>query len=83
MSEDKIPSLLKSVRKKCLECSGDSRQEVKECPITSCALYPYRLGRNPNRKGRELTEEQKLAAKERLAKARARKSKNNEERLDS
>lgn len=42
---------IKSIRAHCLECSGQSPKEVKECTITNCALYPYRLGKNPNRKG--------------------------------
>ena len=44
-------SPLKSIRKKCLDCSCDSIKEVRLCPITSCALYPFRFGKNPNRKG--------------------------------
>jgi hypothetical protein len=46
-----VLSPLKSIRKKCLDCSGDSRKEVKECPILDCPLYPYRFGKNPKRKG--------------------------------
>jgi hypothetical protein len=38
---------IKAIREKCLECSGGSRQEVRYCPITRCALWPYRLGKRP------------------------------------
>ena len=38
---------LKSIRKKCLDCSCGSRKEVRECPIIQCPLYPYRFGRRP------------------------------------
>ena len=68
-------SAIKAIRAKCIECSGDSRQEVKICPIKTCPLYAYRLGRNPNRKGREWTEEQKEALRKRLKEARAKKQK--------
>lgn len=42
---------LKAIRKKCLECSNGSRKEVEHCTIPECALYPYRFGKNPHRKG--------------------------------
>ncbi len=44
-------SPLKAIRKKCLDCSCDSAKEVKLCTIPECALYPFRFGHNPNRKG--------------------------------
>lgn len=67
---DGITSPMKAIRAKCLDCCCDQREEVKLCPATTCPLYPFRLGKNPNRRRRELTEEQRQAAKERLAKAR-------------
>jgi len=42
---------LKSIRAKCLDCCNDQPQEVRLCPCESCALWPYRMGHNPNRKG--------------------------------
>ena len=42
---------LKAIRKKCLDCSGHSQKEVRECVIPGCPLYPYRMGKNPARKG--------------------------------
>lgn len=42
---------LKAIRKKCLECSSGSTQEIKNCLIPECPLYSYRLGKNPRRKG--------------------------------
>ena len=42
---------VKAIRTKCLECSGGSPKEVRECVIPDCALYPYRLGTNPARQG--------------------------------
>ena len=49
----KMP-ILKAIREKCLDCSGGSRAEVKDCLVPKCALYPFRLGKNPWR--RELSE---------------------------
>ncbi|MAT59750.1 MAG: hypothetical protein CMF23_17390 [Ignavibacteriae bacterium] len=42
---------VKAIKKHCLECSGNSKKEVRECLINNCPLYPYRMGKNPNRKG--------------------------------
>ena len=46
-----IPTPLRSIRLKCLDCSAGSAQEVRECPIKDCPLYFYRSGKNPKRKG--------------------------------
>lgn len=64
-------SVLKAIRAKCLDCCGGMPSEVRECHITGCALHPYRMGTNPFRKKRQLTDEQREALAERLAKARA------------
>jgi hypothetical protein len=55
MEKIKLPlklTPLKSIRAKCLDCSAGQPKEVKLCPHTDCALYIYRFGKNPNRKGR-------------------------------
>ena len=62
---------VKAIRMKCMDCFGGHRSEVDRCPVKDCALYPFRMGRNPFRAVREMTDEQKQAAAERLAKARA------------
>ncbi|OGU41037.1 MAG: hypothetical protein A2315_10895 [Ignavibacteria bacterium RIFOXYB2_FULL_35_12] len=49
--KNKNLSPLKSIRKNCLECSNQQPKEVKECHIEDCPLYPFRLGKNPHRKG--------------------------------
>jgi hypothetical protein len=65
--EEKIPSVLRSVRLKCLDCSCGSVSEVTACPVEACPLHPFRFGKNPNRNGtRVMTEEQKQASKDRL-----------------
>ena len=38
---------IKAIRQKCLDCCNGQYIEVKECPITECALYEYRFGHRP------------------------------------
>lgn len=63
-------SPLMAIKEYCFRCSGDSKFEVKRCSSNDCPLFAFRFGRNPYRKGREMTEEEKAKAAERLAKAR-------------
>lgn len=44
-------SPVKAIRKHCLDCMCGSVGEVKNCIIVDCPLFPFRLGKNPNRKG--------------------------------
>jgi len=60
---------MKAIRANCLDCNGTA-SEVKLCPCTDCPLWPFRLGKNPNIKPRNLTDEQRKAAAERLKNAR-------------
>ena len=39
--------IFKAIKNKCLDCSGNSIMNVKECPCNDCPLYPYRLGEEP------------------------------------
>lgn len=61
-----VLSPLKAIRQKCLECSGWQQNEVKHCVFPDCALYPFRFGKDPGRKSRKYTEDQKRAMAERL-----------------
>jgi hypothetical protein len=63
-------SPLQRIKEKCLECSAGSPTEVRECPVVDCALYEYRLGKNPYRKPRKYTDEQRAAMGARLARSR-------------
>ena len=38
---------MKAIRAKCLDCSCYQPKEVRLCPVTSCAIWPYRLGKRP------------------------------------
>ncbi|MCK9554962.1 hypothetical protein M0R36_03990 [bacterium] len=42
---------IKAIRAKCVDCSNGQLKEIRLCPITDCPIYPFRMGRNPNRKG--------------------------------
>ena len=41
-------TILRDIHKKCLDCSCYQPQEVKLCTVYTCALYTYRLGKDPN-----------------------------------
>ena len=58
-------NVLRAIRLKCYDCSSYQSNEVKDCPVTTCPLYPFRLGKNPFRK-KELTEEARNELRERF-----------------
>jgi len=43
---------LKAIKAHCIECMGNVKFEVTLCTSPKCNLFPYRLGKNPNIKGR-------------------------------
>lgn len=57
--------ILKAIREKCLDCCMGQHSEVRSCHIADCALWPYRMGKNPFHV-RRMTNEQKQAATKRL-----------------
>lgn len=59
-------SPIKAIRLKCLDCSVFSYSEVASCEITDCPLHPFRMGKNPFRKVRHLSEEEKKIISDRL-----------------
>jgi hypothetical protein len=54
---------LDAIERKCLDCSGGSKSEVRNCWDVTCGLHPFRLGHNPNR---AMGPEQREAAAARL-----------------
>lgn len=56
---------LQAIRAKCLDCMCGNRAEVKLCVCHDCPLFDFRLGKNPNIKRKELTDEQKAAMRDR------------------
>jgi hypothetical protein len=39
--------ILQAIRRKCLDCSCYQPSEVRNCGLTVCVLWPFRLGRDP------------------------------------
>jgi len=44
-------SPLKSIKSKCRWCMGGNSKDIKGCLTPNCAIYKYRFGHNPARKG--------------------------------
>lgn len=55
---NKITNPIKAIKAKCMDCCCGSLKEVRICPCTDCALWPFRSGKNPYRKKIELSDEQ-------------------------
>jgi hypothetical protein len=43
-----FPTLARSVRLKCLDCVAGDSAEVRRCVCFNCALWPHRLGFDPD-----------------------------------
>ncbi len=63
-------SALKSIGANCIDCSGGSKVEARACMIKNCDLHPYRTGKSGHT--RQLTNEQRAAAAERVRKLHAK-----------
>ena len=50
MSKFKLPrpGTCKQIRLKCLDCSGESNNEVKFCSVPDCPLWLLRFGKYPS-----------------------------------
>jgi len=51
MSNEVHNTPLQAIRLNCLECGDGTPKQVRGCHIDDCPLYPFRFGRNPQRKG--------------------------------
>jgi hypothetical protein len=40
-------AILQAIRHKCLDCSVYQPTEVRECPVSTCGLWLFRLGVDP------------------------------------
>ena len=49
---------MKAIRARCIDCCGGSAPEVRLCPAIACPSWPYRMGKNPWRSGKALSEAQ-------------------------
>ena len=41
-------AILADIRRFCVECSGGSRAEVSNCPMQTCPMFKYRMGKDPD-----------------------------------
>ena len=83
ISKNSQKNPVKAIRAKCIDCCGaeDYNKRIAECDIVKCALHPFRMGKNPYRQKKQLTEEQQAMYKERARKmweTRKAKQSNNE-----
>ena len=60
-------TLLKNIHQKCMDCSAYQIKEIELCPSMDCPLWPFRMGKDPFKTGRVLSDVQR----ENLVKARA------------
>ena len=44
-----VDTPIKSIRKKCLDCTCYQPKEIRLCEIINCPLYPYRMGTRPSK----------------------------------
>lgn len=56
----------KAIRAFCLECVGNSPQEVRLCPAVGCPLYHWRFGKKPDCFKREISDEERATMRERF-----------------
>jgi hypothetical protein len=47
MKSRRRASAYQAIRAKCIECSGDSRAEVRNCLVDDCPLWMWRMGIHP------------------------------------
>lgn len=64
---------IKAIRLKCLDCSNFSSDEIKDCSVELCPLWPFRFGKDPGRQKRVMSDEQRAAVAERLRAAREKR----------
>lgn len=62
--------VLAAIRAKCLDCCAGSPHEVRLCVAVVCPSWPFRMGTNPWREKRVLSEEERDALRERFAASR-------------
>lgn len=73
-------SPLKAIRLKCLDCSCNSLEEVRECFAKKCPLYQYRFGYRLDENGKKrkvktsgMSEEQREQARQRMKEYQAKR----------
>lgn len=51
MPERTIPTPLEAIHQHCYHCCALNWKEVPKCAIPTCALWPFRFGKDPGRQG--------------------------------
>jgi len=46
-------TILSAIRLKCLDCTCYQESDIRNCKIKTCALWPFRMRKNPFRKRRK------------------------------
>ncbi|MDE2097133.1 MAG: hypothetical protein KGL39_07795 [Patescibacteria group bacterium] len=72
LGHEAIP-VLDAIKYRCLDCCGHNRVEVRRCTAVTCVSWPFRMGTNPWREKRQMSDEEKQRAAERLKRARLAK----------
>lgn len=72
--KEKPTTPLDAIKEFCLECCGYQKDDVKNCTAPMCALYNFRLGKNPYRKTKDYSEDELEKMRERIRKAREKKN---------
>lgn len=65
--------VLQALRERCVDCCGGSVFEVRACVAVACPSWPFRMGTDPWREKRVMSDDQKAVLRDRLAKSRAAK----------
>jgi hypothetical protein len=66
--------VLQAIRERCVDCCGGSTQEVRLCVAVACVAWPFRMGTDPWRAKRTLSESEKNLLADRLKKGREAKA---------
>jgi hypothetical protein len=53
MKPIKVLTPIKAMRAKCLDCCNHQTKEIRLCPMKTCPLWPYRMGKRPKNDGHE------------------------------
>lgn len=49
-----LPTPIKTIRLKCLDCCCGDYTEVRECHLVDCPNWPYRMGKRPDDETRDI-----------------------------
>lgn len=63
-------SPIKAIRAHCLDCCVGQVSEIAKCEAVNCNLWPFRAGKNPYRKIRRMSDEERQNLSERLINSR-------------